>query len=85
MMKKFQDSGDKEEEFTLTCLLRDEFQLREVGQIFSFDILERKLRIAIGVHLDHYNMEPPQWTGLILHRFHELASFSLSINKPHKS
>ena len=30
--KKSQDSGDKEEEFTLTCLLRDEFQLREVEE-----------------------------------------------------
>ena len=32
MMEKSQDSGDKEEEFTLTCLLRDEFQLREVEE-----------------------------------------------------
>ena len=36
IMAKFQDTGDKEEEFTLTCLLRDEFQLREVGTNLLF-------------------------------------------------
>jgi len=72
-----EDSGDKEEEFTLTCLLRDEFQLREVstwitiiwnhhnGQIFFPMFEKRGAAWYAWLFLQGIQEEANRWEGVV--------------------